>query len=263
MGQHPISLTYLHGASFEEEAGTVRDFRHLPRPLHSVAYIESGEAEFICNGKCMHLRAGDVVYVAKGSCYHSIWRGTPKTIFFSCHFDLVPFGAPIGTRIYPIQVIQGCQDLREAFTEIATCDTEPLASLYAVGSFFQILSKLFARMHYERDLTLNYRIVEAVRYIEAHYDTPLRVPELAQLCHVSPSYFYECFKREIGMSPIEYKNKITVLHAERALLDHPDTSIEELSEQLGFESSIYFRRLFKAHTGKTPREYRNTADRSM
>ena len=263
MGQHPISLTYLHGEAFEDTAGTVRDFRRLPRPLHSVAYIESGEAEFVYNGKSMLVRAGDVIYVAKGNCYYSIWKGIPKTIFFSCHFDLVPFGAPIGTRIYPLQVIRECQNLRDAFAEVAASGTDELASLHAVGSFCQILSKLFARMHYERDLTLNHRIVEAVRYIEAHYDTPLRVPELAQLCHVSPSYFYECFKREMGMSPIEYKNKITVLHAERALLDHPEISIEELSEQLGFESSIYFRRLFKAHTGKTPREYRNTADRSM
>ena len=62
------------------------------------------------------------------------------------------------------------------------------------------------------------------------------------------------------MSPIEYKNKIMIRHAERSLVDHPEVSIEELSERLGFESSIYFRRLFKATTGKTPREYRKTVE---
>ncbi len=263
MQQYSIPLTYLVCNRFEELCGETGDFRHSPRPLHSVAYIESGEADFVCNGKSVHVRAGDVIYVAKGSCYYSLWRGEPKTRFISCHFDLVPFGEPIGTRVYPLQAIEGCEELLPLFEQMVKEGQDPAASLYSLGGFFQILSHLFCRMYYERDLTLNHRVMDAVRYIESHYDTPLRVPELAALCHVSPSYFYECFKKEMGISPIEYKNRITIAHARRALIDHPDTSIEELSERLGFESSIYFRRLFKSITGKTPREYRNTAAETM
>ena len=65
------------------------------------------------------------------------------------------------------------------------------------------------------------------------------------------------------MTPVEYKNAIIVSRAQRILLDDPTASIEKISERLGFESSIYFRRLFKAQTGKTPREYRQTATREV
>lgn len=259
MPTHSIPLTYLRGSRFSAQEHTTNDYSHLPRPLHSVAYIVEGSADFICADEHHAVGTGDVIYVPKGCRYRSFWHGSPATVFFSCHFDLVPFGEPIGNRVYGLQKIANCTHLAPIFEQITREEQVGGESLCSVGSFLCLLSELFARMQYERTLSTNDRIIDAVRYIEAHYDAPLRVPELATLCHISPSYFYECFKREIGTSPIEYKNKIMIRHAERSLVDHPEVSIEELSERLGFESSIYFRRLFKATTGKTPREYRKTA----
>lgn len=259
MQMHSIPLTYLRGSRFSAEENATFDYSHLPRPLHSVAYILEGSADFICDGVHHEIGVGDVIYVPKGCRYTSVWHGRPTTNFFSCHFDLVPFGEPIGNRIYKLQKISNCAHLLPLFKEITEDGQTMSASLRSVGSFLYLLSALFSCMQYEKSLPINDRIIDAMRYIESHYDTPLRVPDLAALCHISTSYFYECFKKEIGMSPIEYKNQIMIRHAERSLLDHPDASIEELSERLGFESSIYFRRLFKAYTGKTPREYRKAA----
>ena len=263
MPSHSIPLTYLHGRRFFEEENAVCDFLHEPRPLHSFALIESGNAEFFCEGECITVNEGEVIYVPKGCRYRSVWHGVPQTVFYSCHFDTVPFGEPIGKRVFKLQKLENCRNTRDLFLEIAREESDPVSSLHAVGSFLHLLSKLFPCMRYESDLTLNDRIIDAVRYIEVHYDMPLRVSELASLCHVSPSYFYECFKKEMGTSPIEYKNKITIGHAQRILSDTKDISIEELSERLGFESAIYFRRLFKAITGKTPSEYRKTAVRPL
>ena len=57
------------------------------------------------------------------------------------------------------------------------------------------------------------------------------------------------------MTPISYKNYISIQNAEKLLLT-TDFSMEEISEKLGFHSSSYFRRTFRAFTGKSPREYR-------
>ncbi len=259
MTAYSIPLTYLTGSRFTQPIGAQNDYTHLPRPLHSVAYVLRGSACFVCGELTYEVSEGDVIYVAKGCRYESLWTGEPETEILSCHFDVVPFGEPIGNRVYPLQSIQSCSHLQPIFEELVAAEATGAASLHAIGSFLQLLSDLFSRMRYERLLTVNDQIVKAVRYIESHYDAPLRVADLASLCHISPSYFYECFRREIGMSPIEYKNKITIRHAERGLIDHPEVSIEELSERLGFQSDVYFRRLFKAQTGKTPREYRKTA----
>ena len=42
-------------------------------------------------------------------------------------------------------------------------------------------------------------------------------------------------------------------------MNDSDLSIENISEQVGFESAAYFRRVFKKVTGKSPREYRKTS----
>ena len=65
------------------------------------------------------------------------------------------------------------------------------------------------------------------------------------------------------MTPIDYKNKKTVDLAMLMLLNNRDLSIEEVSSRLGFESSTYFRRIFKAYVGYTPTEYRRIAPHGM
>ena len=50
--------------------------------------------------------------------------------------------------------------------------------------------------------------------------------------------------------------EIMGIAAEQLLTTGPDLSIEEVSGMTGFESSTYFRRIFKQHTGLSPREYR-------
>ncbi|MBE6589839.1 MAG: AraC family transcriptional regulator [Ruminococcaceae bacterium] len=261
--QYSIPLTYLRGSRFITRKGDENDYTHAPRPLHSFGYIKRGSACFVCGEERIRLGAGDVVFVPKGCRYHSYWLGEEGTEVYSCHFDLVPFGEPIGTRVYPLQKIAHCEAFFETFEGLSKEGEDEKDGLLALGSFFELLAHLFARMRYEATLSINERILRAVRYIESRYDEPLRVSDLAALCHLSTSYFYECFKREMGVSPVEYKNRIMIRHAERSLIDSPDVSIEVLSEKLGFESSIYFRRLFKAKTGMTPREYRKRADREI
>lgn len=86
--------------------------------------------------------------------------------------------------------------------------------------------------------------------------THLTVAELSEMVNLSPSRFFTVFKKETGMTPIEYKNHICVNNAQKMLLAD-NLSIEEIGESLGFNSASYFRRTFKKYVGKSPREYRN------
>lgn len=54
----------------------------------------------------------------------------------------------------------------------------------------------------------------------------------------------------------EYKNKAAISFAEELLIQKPQMTIDEISEASGFESSIYFRRVFKSVTGMSPANYR-------
>ena len=99
-------------------------------------------------------------------------------------------------------------------------------------------------------------VAAAIEYLEYHYKEPCKVEDLAELCFLSPSRFFYRFKEQTGFSPIVYKNRLCIRHAAQALLLEKHKSIEEISEEYGFESAVYFRRLFKSVTGKTPTNYR-------
>lgn len=65
------------------------------------------------------------------------------------------------------------------------------------------------------------------------------------------------------MTPIEYKNNLCIKYAITQLASTEKKSIEEISAKIGFESSTYFRRVFKDITKRTPREYRQIVNDSM
>ncbi len=75
------------------------------------------------------------------------------------------------------------------------------------------------------------------------------------MCGLSESYFYLLFKRSIGLSPVEYRNRIRVNTA-CSLLEGTSMSIDEISASVGFDTPFYFSRIFKKIMGHSPRQYR-------
>jgi AraC-like DNA-binding protein len=71
---------------------------------------------------------------------------------------------------------------------------------------------------------------------------------------MSSASFYRFFKRELGMSPIEYVLNEKIKHAKK-LLRNPGIQINEVCYLSGFEDANYFIRLFKKHEGITPKQY--------
>ena len=78
--------------------------------------------------------------------------------------------------------------------------------------------------------------------------------ELAAQQGMSYSGFRRLFKETTGHPPGEYFIEMKMNRAKQLLLT--DMSVQEIADQLGFDSVYYFSRQFKARTGKSPSAYR-------
>ena len=63
------------------------------------------------------------------------------------------------------------------------------------------------------------------------------------------------FKDETGLSVIDYINRHRISQAESMLSDQ-SLAIKDVAYSVGFSDQMYFSKVFKKHTGKTPTEYK-------
>jgi len=99
------------------------------------------------------------------------------------------------------------------------------------------------------------QIRPAINYIEANYDKPLTLAEIAKASHLSVSRLAHVFKEQMGITLIDYVTGVRIEQAKELLLS-TDQSCTEICFQAGYNNQSYFTRTFKALVGMTPRQFR-------
>ena len=94
-----------------------------------------------------------------------------------------------------------------------------------------------------------------LEYMRKHYDQEITALDMAELSHMSYSYFSRMFKRIMKQSFREYLNFIRIEKSE-LLLVTTQLSITDIAMQVGFSSSSYFIQQFKVHKKISPLQFR-------
>ncbi|MPY18843.1 response regulator transcription factor [Paenibacillus glucanolyticus] len=99
-------------------------------------------------------------------------------------------------------------------------------------------------------------VADACKYVSLRLDRRITLDEVAGSLHLNPSYFSRLFKKETGITFIEY---VTRMKMERAKdqLRQTDRTVGEICESLAYDYVSYFSKIFKAYAGVTPIEYRS------
>jgi AraC-like DNA-binding protein len=107
---------------------------------------------------------------------------------------------------------------------------------------------------YARHLT-THRFAAVVGYIKDHLAENLTIDKLSALACMSKATFFRVFKREFGITPVEFIIRERLGEAKR-LLRHPLASVAEVCLRAGFNNLSYFQALFKKYEGVTPGAYK-------
>jgi AraC-like DNA-binding protein len=99
------------------------------------------------------------------------------------------------------------------------------------------------------------RVTEALRRIEAQFERPLSVCELARQAAMSPYHFLRTFRAVAGVTPHQYLLH-TRLQRAAARLRCSDEKISVIAADAGFTDLSTFNRRFRRLLGASPSAYR-------
>ncbi len=101
----------------------------------------------------------------------------------------------------------------------------------------------------------DYIVLQVQFYVKRNLSNAIRLSDISQEVNVSPNYLNSIFKAETGKTIMQYLEDLKIEEAKR-LLKSTDSSINEISQQLGYYDQYHFSKIFKKVTGSSPTKYR-------
>ncbi len=97
-------------------------------------------------------------------------------------------------------------------------------------------------------------VQELKTYIDSHLQDDLTADFLAKIAFISTPYLFHIFKKEEGMTLVEYITN-TRMFCAAELLKKPDVSVTRVAANVGYSNYSYFTKVFKKVHGVTPTQY--------
>jgi len=120
----------------------------------------------------------------------------------------------------------------------------------------QMLEHVMDSIQRHRGRTPTVLLAGALDFIARNCTGPITRDQAARAAHLSPSYFSRLFKKQLGQS---FSHVLNQKRVERAadLLARSDQDLKLIALESGFSDQSYFTKVFRRHTGQTPRAYRH------
>lgn len=99
-------------------------------------------------------------------------------------------------------------------------------------------------------------VTNVKKYIRDNITKRLSLNDVAKEFNISPSYLSVLFSKYNETCFSDYINQCKIEEAKKMLADS-ELKIYEIADELGFESTSYFSRVFKKVAGMSPRDYLN------
>ncbi len=225
-------------------------------PLHAHDYYElelvvDGQGEQTVNGELMPLSRGSLYLLSPGD-FHEITDARGLTLW-NMVFDEQILPAEAGHRLFGrlpyCRQVEGARlgRLERALALLAE-EREPVAARLLAEYIFRLIGE-------GRDgAEVLTPVGRAVAYMEAHFREPLTLSQVAAVACLSPVYFGACFRREMGCTYVEYRNRCRADCAKMLL--ESGVTVTEACFGSGFGSLSGFLYTFRQQVGCTPQEYR-------
>ena len=240
--------------------------------------ILRGAGEFICGDNHFTAREGDLLLfppnmlhaaypcencelIYQAFVFHSSMLGANSNdrCTIECIRPIMNGSQPVIGHIHPESIHY--EQLKDTADKIFICiaGNQPQLDLLLKSEllrFFWILNQT-STQNYQDTASISYSelVRPALEYMAENFHETISIDQLADLVHLSKSYFMNCFKRAVGIGAIEHLTHLRINAACDALAD-TGKMVSEIAFTCGYSNLSNFNRQFKQIMGCSPKEYR-------
>lgn len=227
---------------------------HRNRPSHGFAICTEG-CPIYCfsDGTVLSSEPGKLIYLPKYSNYTV--KSSPYSSSYAINFDFPDdrFHDPILFDLQNSSILRYFQTAEQVWKKRTTGYLEQcFSSLYAIAAI------LHDELDSEYIPSSRAALIQpAITYINSHYaEGVISIPEISEVCGISPQYLRRLFQAVYGTSPVDYIRQLRLNRAAE-LIDSGLYTIHDAAALSGFLDDSYFSREFRKAYGQSPTEYKN------
>lgn len=253
-------LLYITYSKYEEDWKSLMHFH----PFSEIFYVVGGKGQFTVEGDTFDVKRDDMIIVNPNVYHHEDSRGDDPLEYVVLGVEDLTFGLKDEENSFLYQSFEKNNDDIQYYITHLLVESENKQLGYE--TMCQKLYELFL-LQIIRHMRLNLSsnpiqkpIKREIRmicyYIDQNYSENITLDSLARYMKMNKYYMAHEFKKNMGMSPINYLIERRIKEC-KSLLKTTSLSIAEISETIGFSSQSYFSQIFKKNTDMTPKQYRD------
>lgn len=244
-----------------------------------IIYVLNGVATMIVDGKSYHVSSGDLILFHPQS-VHAInadsqvryavlkfdinimnqMQGSSlklRNIFRNARANDMPIYFPAGTMPH-YDAASACHKCIEEINH-SSYGNNQLIQCNITGMLIEIIRYWIAGGFVIDDTSYHeeaYDIYSVTEYIDQHLSADLSVPEIAEACSMSYSYFAKKFPAVYGKTCKEYLEELRLYKVEEYLL-FTNFDLNFIAQETGFSDCSHMIKSFKKRHGITPKRFRD------
>lgn len=234
-----------------QKATAVREVKY-----YEIEYVLSNGGISIINGKEYpvvenHMiigKPGDKRYSCLSAPFTKIFLKLEATGEIAKRLDSLPSEFPL----------LHAEQIKSLMNEIVTSvNSRQQDDLYIGGKLLLLIHSLSKDATFENHRLSSFysRVHTAKKYIESHFDEPIKTEDIAASIFISESHFRYLFREIYGITPHGYLMQMRI-EAAKKLLSTSSMSYEEIGNACHLGSQKNFITVFRKMTGTTPSRFR-------
>ncbi len=223
-----------------------------------IEYICRGKGVLEVNGKHFYPQAGDVYIVPENTIHH--YRADAGDPWIKIWFNISgPLVLPLlsGLGLSGINHIPDCPVKTVFENALTTLKNAPeKVNITGAQEIFRVLMAISTVFRSKRNIPVSNKSESIREYLDRFIcRKPPSVEMLCRHANYSQAQLYRIFKRDFGMSCLQYlMNK--KIDTAKIMLRNSVKPVKEIAAELGFDDEYYFSNFFHKHCGYSPSNYR-------